>query len=615
MKTTNLYSNKTNDPLRPARGGRHALVLVALIGAGWNLALCQDQAPAAPAPPGNEEGVQVLTRGPVHEAFAGMITFNPEPGIVVAKAPPAMIEEMPPGERPEGNNITWIPGYWAWDEERSDFLWISGTWRALPPGRQWIAGYWGETTQGYQWTSGYWADAAAQETTYLPQPPATVEAGPNVAAPSADYRWTPGNWNWNQDRYAWGPGYWARGRADWDWSPAHYVWTPRGYVFVDGYWDYPVSRRGSLFAPVYFDSGVYSRAGYSYSPSLLIDLAVFTEALFLRPNYHHYYFGDYYDNRYQQGGYFSAYAYQGSRYGYDPIYSHQRWEHRRDRDWDRRMGDSYQYRRENENARPPRTWDAQRAISTTPEFKQNRMLVATPIDQMAKRKDANVRFQGVTKDERQKLAQRGQEVGQFRDQRRTLETKGTDAAPRKAGDLTAPVKVEHAKSPIVAKSPNQLGKGKMPPAALRTPKLEASAQPKTDLSDRQPRADTRKSLPEPRKSADTPRDKQALPEPRKTTVTPRDKQALPEPRKTTVAPRDKQAQPQPRKTTVAPRDKQAQPQPRKTTVAPRDKQAQPQPRQPAAAPREKPAARESSPREGGTETNEKDRKKKAKGKE
>ena len=36
-----------------------------------------------------EEGVQVLTRGPVHEAFAELVTFDPDPGIVVPEAPRA----------------------------------------------------------------------------------------------------------------------------------------------------------------------------------------------------------------------------------------------------------------------------------------------------------------------------------------------------------------------------------------------------------------------------------------------------------------------------------------------------------------------------------------------
>ena len=220
-----------------------------------------------------EQGVQVLTRGPVHEAFAETVTFDPEPGIVVPKAPPAAIEEVPPEQRPEGANVAWIPGYWGWDDERNDFLWVSGIWRDLPPGRQWVPGYWGKTAQGYQWTSGYWADATVSDVAYLPEPPATVETGPNIAAPSPDDTWLPGCWVWQNSRYAWRPGFWATAQPNWDWIPAHYVWAPRGYVFVDGYWDHSIGRRGMLFAPVYFNAGVYGRPGFSYSPTTVIDLA------------------------------------------------------------------------------------------------------------------------------------------------------------------------------------------------------------------------------------------------------------------------------------------------------------------------------------------------------
>ena len=215
------------------------------ISVGWDSAAFAQEAPA-------EEGVQVLTRGPVHEAFAQTVTFNPEPGIVVSRTPPEPIEELPPDQRPEGENVAWIPGYSAWDDDRSDFLWVSGIWRSLPPGRQWVPGYWGSSGQDFQWTSGYWADANLSEVQYLPEPPATVEAGPNTAAPSPDHIWAPGCWMWNQHRYAWRPGYWVPAQQHWVWVPAHYQWSRRGYVFVDGYYDYSVARRGVLFAPVYF---------------------------------------------------------------------------------------------------------------------------------------------------------------------------------------------------------------------------------------------------------------------------------------------------------------------------------------------------------------------------
>ena len=168
-------------------------VFIALAAPGSNFGL-HKAVSAEPVPVDADEGVQVLTRGPVHEAFAETVTFDPEAGIVVPKAPPAAIEELPPDQRPEGANVAWIPGYWGWDDERNDFLWISGIWRDLPPGRQWVPGYWGESGQGFQWTSGYWADANVSEVEYLPEPPATVEVGPNIAAPSADNTWLPGSW-------------------------------------------------------------------------------------------------------------------------------------------------------------------------------------------------------------------------------------------------------------------------------------------------------------------------------------------------------------------------------------------------------------------------------------
>jgi hypothetical protein len=520
MKASKVLSNRGKGiPARHASKGCLAAVLAVLIGISLDLAICGAQQPGSDVP-----GAQVLTRGPVHEAFAGMVTFNPEPGIVVTKAPPDVIEEVPPEERPEGDNVAWIPGYWAWDDERSDFLWVSGTWRALPPGREWMAGYWGKTTQGYQWISGYWADATARETTYLPPPPATVEVGPNIEAPSMDYGWTPGCWIWYQGRYAWRPGYWAQDRADWDWIPAYYVWTPRGCIFVGGFWDYPVERRGVLFAPVYFESGVYSRRGYYYSPMIVIDLGVFTDHLFLRPRYQHYYFGDYYAASYFQGGFYASFSFQSSRYGYDPIYSHQRWEHRQDREWEHRVEASYQYRRDHETARPPRTWAAQRNINPgTAESKQNRVLVATSIDQLAKRKDSPLRFQPVAKEERQQLAQRGQEVQKSRDQRRTLEAKAVGTAVQKPGGVFEPAKVTLPRSPIVAKPANQLGRNQTPPQAQQTPKPDLKFQPKSETPGRQPNVD--RSNPQPKSRQPESEKKSA---PGQSEGVPRERQVQPE---------------------------------------------------------------------------------------
>src|SRR3990172_5663797 len=102
------------------------ILLLALIGSGGFLFGTRG------AQAQNVEGMEALTRRPVHEAFIELTGSGAETGLVIQKAPPAAIEEIPPEERPEGDEFVWIPGYWGWDEERNDFLWISGIWRVPP---------------------------------------------------------------------------------------------------------------------------------------------------------------------------------------------------------------------------------------------------------------------------------------------------------------------------------------------------------------------------------------------------------------------------------------------------------------------------------------------------
>lgn len=434
-----------------------------------------------------DEGVQVLTRGPVHEAFAETINYDPEPGIVVPVAPPEAVEEIAPEQRPEGDNITWIPGYFAWDDEREDFLWVSGIWRDLPPGRQWMPGYWAEVESGYQWISGYWADASLTEIQYLPEPPGTVEVGPNIAAPSHDHVWLPGCWIWQQNRYAWQPGYWAPMQPAWDWVPAHYVCSPRGYVFVNGYYDYSVSRRGVLFAPVYFHAGVRSRRGYSYSPSIVIDLRLFNAHLFARPRYHHYYFGDYYSRNYTTDGFFPSFSYASSGFGYDPFYARQRWDNREDRDWNRRIEREFENRRDHEDKRPPRTLaDLIERNRNAPESNDKSLNVAMSLDQLTRNQKSQQRFKAVDKDERQALVQRRDEMQRFRNDRRKLESETTATRLDNSTEPIEPVKIKLPKSPVVSTAAESPGKGAAPPKHPDTPKVDPNvvAEPRVPRESR-----------------------------------------------------------------------------------------------------------------------------------
>ena len=433
---------------------------------------------AQPPRPDGEYG-EVLTRGPVHEAFAGTVMFDPEPGIVVNIAPPNPIEELPPDQRPEGVNVTWIPGYTAWDDERNDYLWVSGVWRSPPPGRQWMPGYWGRTQVGFQWTSGYWGDAQVNEVEYLPEPPQTVEVGPSMPAPSPDHSWIPGCWLWQHGRYAWRPGYWVTVQPDWDWVPGHYTWAPRGYVFVDGYWDYSIEHRGVLFAPVYFDAGIYGRRDYRYSPSTVISLSVFSDHLFLRPRYQHYYFGDYYDASYHDAGFYSRFSFKTSRYGYDPIYAHQRWEHRHDSDWEVRIESDFRRRREYVGARPARTLKAQLMLNATGSASNERgFALAASLDQVVKNREGPVRFRSVESSEKQVLVQRGKEVGKFREERQRLERDVTERFAGAPAKQVSPGKVVIPRSPIVSKRAEELAKDRVPPKRLKVPETDPNIEAK-----------------------------------------------------------------------------------------------------------------------------------------
>jgi hypothetical protein len=111
-------------------------------------------APALASPV--DPNLQVLTQGPVHEAFGQPVLFNPAPNPVILNKPPAPVEEIPPGMKPAGNDVQWIPGYWSWDLTQQKFVWTSGIWRMIPPGLAWVPGYWTQSGTGYQWVSGYW---------------------------------------------------------------------------------------------------------------------------------------------------------------------------------------------------------------------------------------------------------------------------------------------------------------------------------------------------------------------------------------------------------------------------------------------------------------------------
>jgi hypothetical protein len=362
------------------------LVLIAVVAMGLGLTaglMPAQQPPAAQqAADANGNGMEVLSRGPVHEAYADTHAVSASTPNVT-KMPPDGIEEMPPDHKPDGNNVQWIPGYWHWDEDRQDFSWISGFWRAVPPGRVWVPGSWrgvpGAAQSSWQWVPGVWQEAPAQqalqgqqqavqhEVQYLAEPPATIEAGPTTPQPTVTSFYSPGGWVWRGNRYVWVPGYWMEHRTGWVWVPPHYRWSPIGYIYVEGYWDYPLQTRGVLYSPVAYTNAVYLQPGYVYTPTYVVSDQCMMGAMFVRRGWGCYYFGDYYGAGYVAGGY-SAWCGApgangvfvvgygvGPRWGYDPLWSYYSVAYRESPGWRDGMGTLYVGRFNGTIAAPPVT--------------------------------------------------------------------------------------------------------------------------------------------------------------------------------------------------------------------------------------------------------------------
>jgi hypothetical protein len=328
-------------------------------------------------PPAAQPGVEVLARGPVHEAYAAS-NERSGPTPIVNRRPPETIEELPPDEKPEGDNVLWIPGYWHYDDERSDYIWISGFWRSAPPGRVWVSGSWHEVAGGHQWVQGFWQDVAPAQPgrpapvnpqiEYLPEPPEPIEIAPSVPAPSSTSFYVPGQWVWRQ-RYVWRPGFWINHRPGWCWTPARYAWTPAGYVFVDGYWDYPLATRGTLFAPVAFAPTVI-RPAFVYTPTFVVNEPNLHSCLFVRRGWGNYYFGDYFEPRYTNVGFNAWFGNVRGNSGfaigvtvgnvrprpyYDPLWDYYRIQNLNNPGWAVGINNLYVGRFNGSVPRPPRT--------------------------------------------------------------------------------------------------------------------------------------------------------------------------------------------------------------------------------------------------------------------
>jgi hypothetical protein len=338
---------------------RVASLALALLLSGWQLLPAQGIQPALSRETVPEPGVNVQARGPLHEAFAQPQDPNTAPPTAVPRQPPPPIPEEPPDQKPADANVQWIPGYWAWDSDKKDFVWVSGMWRVPPPERQWVLGHWTQGPDGWQWAPGYWSGDAGANPQFVPEPPDSLDNGPSAPAPNDSSVYVPGLWKYRNSEFVWRPGFWTAASADWVWTPPSYRWTPAGWAFVDGFWDYPLANRGLLFAPVAFEQPLWQTPGWYYRPQFVVGLNGLLGSLFVRPGYGFYYFGDYYDPFYARLGFYPWHAY-GRRY-YDPLFTYYHWYNRGNRGWYAGLHNTYLGRRDGTLPRPPRTFAQQTA--------------------------------------------------------------------------------------------------------------------------------------------------------------------------------------------------------------------------------------------------------------
>src|SRR5262245_39672014 len=456
-------------------------------------------APAEPAlidptpPEADQPGVETLTQGPIHEAFANPSDFDPTPGPVVHKQPPADVPEDPPDYMPEG--AIWIPGYWGWDDDRDDFIWVTGVARVPPPDQRWVPGYYTEADGGWQRVSGFWISDETLEVSYRTEPPPeSLETGPSSPAPADNYFWTPGSWVYYDTGYRWNAGYWAPYQPDWIWVPARWVWTPAGFVYCPGYWDYRLAYRGQMFAPVYFNNPVYVQPGWVYRPWCVIPTTNLFVHLWLRPQWGCYYFGNYYGTQFASLGFtpwVNLTIVNRQRYVYDPFFTYAHVHYRQQGiDYIGRVQGWHRYYNEHADMRPARTWhEQQRVVQRTDKAALETQLVARNLTEVARRQDAPLRLTQLDEQKKRSQKQHAEKLRELDTERKRLEhtagqvaarlparqgTPGEDRERGKTGEGNAGPLVDRAEKG--GKAPG--GKADTPGGGQHGPKL---ALPKADL--------------------------------------------------------------------------------------------------------------------------------------
>jgi hypothetical protein len=277
---------------------------------------------------------------------------------------------------------------------------------------------------------------------------------------------------------------------------------------VNGYWDHPIDERGLLFAPVCFDDA-WLAARRPYVPVFVVHTDFLLGAMFVRTANHHYYFGDYFEERYAKRGFVAWPDYHPRRDTFDPNFNYYRHVHAAEPRWEGSLRELYRGRATGEVPRPPRTLVQQQVAIQNVTVKKTTNVVVhkdvnlthvqnvtalAPVKEIHNTKVTNlgslsqaqttkvpprdVKIEKVMPDDharQQKVAEQGRQLAQ---QRRENEAKilAQGSAPLKHTDPPKAVKIELPTPPPHVTPPRPVQKV-VPPAPV-IPKHEERPIPK-----------------------------------------------------------------------------------------------------------------------------------------
>ena len=160
-----------------------------------------------------------------------------------------------------------------------------------------------------------------------------------------------------------------------------------------------VSSAAAACCPVYFSQPVYLRPNYVYRPWCALNTPNLFVHLWVRPNYGHFYFGNYYGSNWATGESLPACQYRPYRNCYDPVLTQLQCHYRQSGvNYINRLDGWHNHYASNVSSRPPRTWNEQVRIVNNVNINKTKItnvkqnLLAVNLQDASKRNDMTMKF-------------------------------------------------------------------------------------------------------------------------------------------------------------------------------------------------------------------------------